>query len=1270
MAVDATPSLDSAAPGGLAGLVVQKRAAIAAFRANASPYTGRQARTSPLLLQRFIASSVPELSHDTGCANHELLLVSPQSYENSHTSFISLICARCRHHFHIRNDRTCGRSSEKDHPCHMLIASERKTIDDLRPERRGYNDTVEFARFMCAADDCLFSLEISTMRPKLANAEIDSFKDNNRVFQNLQRARKEDPERYEQVQDSYGSGPATTMMQYLADALSRPPGSGPLKIKKRNKRFMVSFSTDFDPLLRLVGFQEDEDETGEACWFIMEPEAVDGVTPVQTLRARMQDVQAELSLILPNPRTTPAWKQLLRVFHAEYQGIRLDQVTEQQIAESDLILLGCLRDFPPQMFSWAAILLAKLDPKRRDEFLDASLRCIQARSEEASFDITMYRSQFDPTTTGSDQHVQDAFAFFQTSPTEDNVANRVMNKFYTITETDPTDANRALALQHLEVVGNFLSTDLISEVNKRARASVFDVDDDMPPLVGVDDHRMSIASATRLLNIDACYNAEMIRDFASNAAEKEDRAKVIEALEVISDLKRSQDDPKEATAIQQVADFLKGTGSVENQNLAPLNSQHFPSPEPAVCTNAPPGLKNIGNTCYLNSLLQYFYNVKVVRELVLNHEHILLPLDVESVKARRTGGNGTPVNLEEAMVARQFIEMLGALFKELQTTTDAAAQPIQKLANAALFSAKEILSEKPQVNPPPLPARPSPAPPKDDNNAVNVTVEPVNDRSETASTRSSQTLVNEGNDPRVESYVQVNPSGESAKTDETSPAKGEPRTEKNDAIIVQESEDVTMEERPGTPTMEERMAQVTRRLEQSERSSGTAQQDVEEIIGNILEHLMRAIQPDGPMPGKPELQADRITETFFTMIVNCTVKTSTEGQSNTSGSTVDGDILNKEVVPERWITAFPHPDKQNNIKSDLYAALDRYFSYEILSSGSLARYTTIRALPPILHICIQRTDASGVKNKNPVIIPETLFMDRYIETQPGSELWRARRRVWALKERMLDLESRAAHSADRVFKSSDTNGWPAHESDSSQELGTMDRAEVLATDDPLFKDLARPLKRKSDGVMEVTTNGSSPPKRRSTSPAASNSNSGIFDTLYDCSKQHGEHESSELELLHKEESSAFEHMKQEMYRLHAIICHGGGMNAGHYWVWIRDFKKNVWLKYNDSLVTEDTRDSQSVLDELNENGDPYYVAYVRDELKDDLVEVPQRFRPESMDTMMSDAPGTDMQTIEGIAPESTGEGSSSPAKIPSNQEEYAMDEKAAEREEPPPYQTL
>jgi ubiquitin carboxyl-terminal hydrolase 25/28 len=54
--------------------------------------------------------------------------------------------------------------------------------------------------------------------------------------------------------------------------------------------------------------------------------------------------------------------------------------------------------------------------------------------------------------------------------------------------------------------------------------------------------------------------------------------------------------------------------------------------------NQPAGLNNIGNTCYLNSLLQYFYTIKPVRDVALNIDEYRLPLNDEDIKNRRAGG--------------------------------------------------------------------------------------------------------------------------------------------------------------------------------------------------------------------------------------------------------------------------------------------------------------------------------------------------------------------------------------------------------------------------------------------------------------------------------------------------------------------------------------------------------------------------------------------------------------------------------------------------------
>jgi len=62
------------------------------------------------------------------------------------------------------------------------------------------------------------------------------------------------------------------------------------------------------------------------------------------------------------------------------------------------------------------------------------------------------------------------------------------------------------------------------------------------------------------------------------------------------------------------------------------------TPEQIQSPDQPIGLNNIGNTCYLNSLLQYFYTIKPLRDVVLNLDEYRLDLNDEAINARRAGG--------------------------------------------------------------------------------------------------------------------------------------------------------------------------------------------------------------------------------------------------------------------------------------------------------------------------------------------------------------------------------------------------------------------------------------------------------------------------------------------------------------------------------------------------------------------------------------------------------------------------------------------------------
>ncbi|XP_070240290.1 ubiquitin carboxyl-terminal hydrolase 28 isoform X5 [Bos mutus] len=74
-------------------------------------------------------------------------------------------------------------------------------------------------------------------------------------------------------------------------------------------------------------------------------------------------------------------------------------------------------------------------------------------------------------------------------------------------------------------------------------------------------------------------------------------------------------------------------------------------------------------------------------------------------------------------------------------------------------------------------------------------------------------------------------------------------------------------------------------------------------------------------------------------------------------------------------------------------------------------------------------------------------------------------------------------------------------------------------------------------------------------------------------------------------------LRQVPYRLHAVLVHEGQANAGHYWAYVYNQPRQVWLKYNDISVTESSweeleRDSYGG----QRNVSAYCLMYINDKL--------------------------------------------------------------------------
>lgn len=58
----------------------------------------------------------------------------------------------------------------------------------------------------------------------------------------------------------------------------------------------------------------------------------------------------------------------------------------------------------------------------------------------------------------------------------------------------------------------------------------------------------------------------------------------------------------------------------------------------------PVGLDNIGNTCYLNSLLQFYFTIKPLRDMILQFDLYQEDLSEEILQTKRVGGRKVTVS--------------------------------------------------------------------------------------------------------------------------------------------------------------------------------------------------------------------------------------------------------------------------------------------------------------------------------------------------------------------------------------------------------------------------------------------------------------------------------------------------------------------------------------------------------------------------------------------------------------------------------------------------
>lgn len=1163
----------------------------------------------------------PSSACDTGF-NHILRGLPSQSIIE--TGLLVCICEKCKKTFTIQVEAPEGRCRPEVERMHHLVEEDieqQHTSDDIYP-------VISRTTFRCSAAICSLAVHIEVCERRLAKDWEAELMDRDAVQARLKQLVASDPTRYQDLMAPDKLKrllPAYYLQAYLRDALVDPPPEKPTRVSVRNKFFSVNFADSLQPLLDHLGFQRiiEGDEQFLLLPSVDPPLPPAPLTPYKSRRAWLEVIRAHLYCLLldehlqeqlthdsqlPSAPDTKAW--LTKVLDAQYVKTTFPNWT--QYPDEPFDVLGAQKDMSESLLWYAAISQNQTNPSGREEIFQAVTRVTGGRETRCSqlgefleaeqMHAVTELSKKDPLTSTP---LSKAYRTFQLPETcTDNELVCEWRRLMTVSQGDRTTIRTAR--HDLFTIGKSRDSYELMQTSVR-----FDREQEAADYLGVDLSMdpMRIVNETIASDNDAWFDKTIVAAAARELSKAyANHQEVHHLLAYATDLESQSSDPRQGGLSSAIASNTSGVGQVD--------------------VTLPVGLQNIRNTCYLNSILQYFNTVVPVRDVILNWEAYKLEPTEENIRNRRLGGSGSALDKGEAFLAAKFVEEMRNLFAELQSSSVSSVRPRQRLAIAALKDANQLVKgnvvEKaapfvgPLLPPPELPPRPSPKPQSENLDASTgptVSVNAVADNADTGSNVSSVTLVDQ-KDGEDNTYVELSDSvppaipakersvleeDDKERSEEREPAaRGRSATRDGDPDVhmtgVQEAGDEPLNE--DTRTIEEKIEAALN----DKAVTGTDQQDIEEVMGNILEHLHGAIKPlsTDEHTGK---QTDIITETFYwsskKYIRDLDIKIGKASSAYRS-------------IPDlsRWITAFP----ANEGKIDLYSALDSSFDreHQEVNKETTEAYTSITKASPILHIYIQRSqNVNGRlgRNNNVVEIPEVLYLDRYMDGDKDSAVFKERQRSWDLKSRLRALTTPPV--AVEPTKQADPKGKDVKETgfevidgsfdefadavmsiDSTGEGdGEEEYVSILDAETQKILQDHQLLPSKMDGNADVNINGSQDAMLVSLDHQAS-------------TRAHAKVE-EEKDKVKEQLASLFSDMKSVAYRLHAVICHGGGLGSGHYWVWIFDFQKRVWRKYNDERV-EEHNDSAKVLADLNNSHDPYYLAYVRENKVDELVSIPER----------------------------------------------------------------
>ena len=258
--------------------------------------------------------------------------------------------------------------------------------------------------------------------------------------------------------------------------------------------------------------------------------------------------------------------------------------------------------------------------------------------------------------------------------------------------------------------------------------------------------------------------------------------------------------------------------------------------------------------------------------------------------------------------------------------------------------------------------------------------------------------------------------------------------------------------------------------------------------------------------------------------------------------------------------------------TDIYSALDRVLELrrDDIAGKPAELYRTLTNLPPLLQISIPRIGLSregkAVKIEHSLRFEETLYLDRYCS---NPEILPIRQACWQLRKTLQSLLIQKELCTTTRVKDSDS-------------CSLLSNTAKFLSDIPDVNSLLEELGMEPVNVPEGLA-------------AEIDEEANLVHRKVDRLQ-------SEIQELQEALRGRFDFFTKEKYRLYAVFFHRGGAGGGHYWANIFDFRSDIWRTYNDETV-EEHRSPGDILNAHEwSHGTPTYAVYVRDDIKDSLVQ--------------------------------------------------------------------